>query len=180
MNKISTRTSMVAIATAAATITAGGLAYAYWSTNGTGQATAAAGNALGVTAIVGTPMSSATLLYPNATGVPALVTVHNPNSFPVKVSQVVTTSSPTANVTVDPTHLAAGCTSALALVSLVGGSSGAINVSVPAGGDNTVAIPAGSFSMGLASDNACQGATFSFAGASAASPSPVTVTAAAG
>jgi hypothetical protein len=179
MKKLSKRTALVAVATAGATIAAGSLAYAYWSTNGTGTATAAAGNALGVTAQVSSALSSATLLYPSGS-VPAVVTVHNPNSFPVKVSQVVTANTTTSNVTVDPTHLAAGCTPALALVSLVGGDSGAISVSVPAGGDSTVAITAGTIAMGLASDNACQGATFTFAGASAASPSPVTVTAAAG
>jgi hypothetical protein len=171
------RTITVAVATGSAVVLAGGVAYAFWNTSGTGVATAAAGSAQGVTAGVTTALTSGSL-YPSLS-VPAVVTIHNPNTFPVKVTLVVTANSAIGTATVDATHLTAGCTSTNSQVALVGGTSGAINVPILAGGDSA-AITAGTISMGLASDNLCQGATFSFAGASASSPSPVTITATAG
>ena len=171
------RTATVAVASGIALVMAGGVAYAYWTTNGTGVAQATAGNALGVVAGV-TPLSPASLLYPNGS-VPAVVTVRNPNSFPVKITLVTTANQAIGTATVDATHFAAGCTASNSQVALVGGSSGAVSITVNPDADS-VAIPVGTMTMGLSPDDKCQGASFSWQGASAASPSPVTVTAAAG
>ena len=166
---ITKRTALITAATAAATIAASGIAYAYWTTNGTGNATATAGNALGVTAVA-VPSSSGTL-YPN-NSVPTVVNIANPNPFPVKVSRVVLTASSAPTVSGG----GAGCTAAASLVSLSSADSGVLASPVTLaanGGTGTVTV--GSIAMGLASHNDCQGATFAFSGAGL-----IAVTAAAG
>lgn len=168
------RTSVVAVATAAATLVAGGLAYGYWSTNGSGSAQASAGNALGVKGVAAPATSGAGTLYPNG-NVPALISINNPNSFPVKVSriQVAANSLPTS------VSGNAACTIANSLVTMTADSgvlAGASQISVPA--NQTITTTVGTINMGLASDNACQGASFQFGSDSVAGP--VVVTAQAG
>jgi hypothetical protein len=157
-----------AMAGATALVVGGGIAYANWSTNGTGVGAAKAGTAAGVNASVTTTSTSATLLVPGGTA-PVIVNIHNPNTFSVKVSAV----SVAVAATPDSVTGGTGCTTANALVSLAAASSSGLSVAIAGGGDGTVTLPGSPATMGLNSDNGCQGATFNFT-------TGVTVTAAAG
>ena len=95
-------------------------------------------------------------LYPGATGALKLK-VTNPNSFPVRITAVSGNGSITSSV--------GACTAAHG-VSFTNQSGLALDL---AAGATTVFSLAGAVSMSNASDNSCQGATFTI---------PVTVTAA--
>lgn len=145
----------------------GGVAYASWSANGTGVGSAKAGTSVGVTASATTSTSS-TLLYPGGSA-PVVVNIHNPNPFSVKVTAVTLS----ADATPDSVTGAVGCTPSNALVSLGAASASGLSVTIAGGTDGAVTMPGTSASMNIASDNACQGATFNFT-------TGVAVTAAAG
>ena len=85
MRKITKRVAIFAAAGAVAVATAG-TAWAVWSANGTGSASAAAGSMATVT-------TSAATLAPGQVLVPGgsanvFLTISNPNSFPVKVTTI--------------------------------------------------------------------------------------------
>ncbi len=121
---------------------AGGAAYAYWTTQGTGSGSATAGTLEPVT-IENVAFSGR--LYPGGSA-PVTITVNNPNAFSVTVSSLTAGS-----VTSDK----AGC----------GGSNTSVTLNL--GGLQTATIIPGtqalmaSASMGLNSVSACQGAMFS-------------------
>ena len=126
---------------AAALVMAGGVAYAVWTTNGTGATTAKTGKAAALEAqatIVGGP------LYPGATA-DLKVVVTNSNASPV----TVTTVSAGA-VTAGP-----GCTTPGVTVT----TSGAASFVVPANGSVTRTLTT-AVAMSTASSSNCQGATF--------------------
>ena len=158
---------VVAIGGASAAVMATGVAYAAWTADGSGVAAATAGTASGVNGSVTTVSTTGgTLLTPGNT-VPAVVNIHNPNTFAVVVSAVsLTAASQPAAVSG-----ASGCNAANSGVSLLAASAPSLSKSIPAGGDATVNVP-GAISMTTGSDNSCQGATFTF------STSNATVTAA--
>jgi hypothetical protein len=179
MNKLSRRTATVTLAATAAVALGSGVAYAFWTTNGSGNATATAGSAAPVNAVAA-PTLSTGLLYPGG-NVPATINIANPNPFPVKVTRIVVAaaSQPT---TVDGTHQTAGCTAALSAVGITTGDTGVLaagaQLPIPAGGSITTTVSGANITMGLASDNNCQGATFAFG--TTTTPGPVVVTAQAG
>jgi hypothetical protein len=88
--KISKRTFVVAVATVAATMAGGSLAYAYWTTTGSGAATAKAATLVAPTITAGT--APAGQLYPGLTangttaGGDLVVSASNPNAFPITVT----------------------------------------------------------------------------------------------
>jgi hypothetical protein len=136
-----------------------GIAYAVWSANGSGSGTALAATALGVNGNVGTVSSSSTLLYPGSTA-PLIVNIHNPNSFPVKVTAVTLTNNQQPNSIGGSPKNAATCTPASSAVQLVGSASATgLSTVIAAGGDGTVTL-AGGVSMGSGSDDGCQTASF--------------------
>lgn len=158
MKKLSKRTALVAVATAAATTLAGGFAFAFWTANGTGSAAAQATTVTGVSGAVATIVTqSPALLYPGGPAVTAVVNVHNTNaSVPVKVTAIsVATAATPVSVTGGT-----GCTAANSAVSLAAGSLSSLTTVIPGGGDATFNL--GQVTMGSASDNGCQGATFKF------------------
>lgn len=157
-----------AMAGATALVFGGGIAYANWSTTGTGAGSVKAGTAAGVNASVTTTSTSATLLVPGGTA-PVIVNIHNPNGFSVKVSAV----SVSADAAPDSVTGGSGCTTANALVSLSAASGTGLPVTIAGGQDGTVTLAGSPASMNINSDNGCQGATFNFT-------TGVTVTAAAG
>ncbi len=174
MKNLTKRTSVVAVATVGAVLAAGSIGYAFWSTNGSGSAQASAGNALGVKGVAAPATSGAGTLFPNGS-VPAVISITNPNSFPVKVTriQVPANSLPTS-VTGN-----AACTVANSLVTMVGDTGalvGTAQLSIAPGA--TITPTVGTIAMGLASDNSCQGVTFQFGSDTVAGP--VVVTAQAG
>ena len=126
---------------AAALVMAGGIAYAAWTTNGTGAATAKTGTVAALEAqatIVGGP------LYPGATA-DLKVVVTNPNASPVTVTTITAGA-----VTASP-----GCTTPGVTVT----TSGAASFVVPANGSVTRTLPA-AVGMSTASSSNCQGAAF--------------------
>ena len=130
---------LAGIATGMVVLLAGTVAFAAWTSNGTGSGTAAARSAQSLTVNV----SPATGLYPTGTiNVPFTVT--NPNPYSVTLSKMQLT-----NVTVDK----AGCT--------VGVVSGADlpDTDVIAAGATTVSrnFPV---TMSNSAEDACQGAVF--------------------
>lgn len=161
-----------ALAIANIAVISGGIAYANWSTSGTGKATANAGAAQAVNGSVTTVASAAALLYPGNT-VGLIVNVHNPNSFSVKISAVTLTSgtAPDANG-ITGAKTPAACTPAASGVTLQTASLTNQSVSVAANGDATVTVPNG-VGMAATSDDGCQSASFTFT-------SGIAVTAAAG
>lgn len=162
---------VAALGFANALVMGGGLAYANWSTNGSGSGAASAASALAVTGSVGTVSSSATLLVPGGSA-PLIVNVHNPNNFSVKISAVTLTSAQLPSAIGSPKS--ASCTTSTAGVQLnSAAATTALPVSIPANGDATVTMANGAVSMALTSDDGCQGATFTFT-------SGIAVTAAAG
>lgn len=90
MNRLTRRSSVIAVAASSAVVLGGGVAYAFWTTTGTGTGTAAVGSAVTMT------VTSAGVngLYPKQTTTMP-VTVTNTNAFPV-IIQNVTLDSVTA------------------------------------------------------------------------------------
>jgi hypothetical protein len=124
-----------------------GIAYAYWTTQGTGSGNATTGNLQTVTIdTVSFPTATAVRLYPGGPTTPVTITVTNPNSFPVTVSSLTYGSITSGN---------SGCSESNAEVTLnLAGLQTAIIVPGPQ-------VLTASASMGVASASACQGATFS-------------------
>jgi hypothetical protein len=136
-----------------------GLVYAAWTTNGSGSGYAKAGSSQALTTVDVSASTSATL-YPGVTG-DVLLKINNPNPYPVKVTDVTGNGT----ITVDGAH-AAGCvTTGVTFTNQTGKS-----IEVPAGTATQVTLT-GAAKMSSASDNGCQGATFtipvSLTGASA-------------
>lgn len=151
-----TRTAVVVVATGSAVVLAGGVAFAYWTTNGSGTAAAQAGNALGVTPQSGAiSVVGGSVLYPGS-GVPAVINVHNPNPFPVTITGVTLTTSSTPSVTGG----AGTCTNSA--VTLAGGTYSVAANTIAAGQDGAVATTTNAITMGTNSDDGCRNAVFSF------------------
>ncbi|HEX7309446.1 hypothetical protein [Lentzea sp.] len=144
----SVRRGVIVLAVATAAL-GSGVAYAAWTSSGTGNATATAATATAPVVTGGAVTTG--FLYPGATGT-AVVTVRNPNPYPVVVSTVA------PNGAVPAVGSCPASTVSFALQNP--------NTSIAAGA--TVAITlANSVSMIPGAVNACQGADFSI---------PVTVT----
>jgi len=152
MRTLSRRSKAVlAVAGALALLVNGGVAWAYWRISGTGTTAATAAT------VANLQVSGASYpdlpLFPGARG-GLVVTVKNPNSFPVIVKRVMPGPGP---VTADEAHRSAGCNQNG--VSLVRNS---FSVSWPIPANSQKIFPiSNSVAMSNASDNACQGATFS-------------------
>jgi hypothetical protein len=84
------RTITVAVATGSAVVLAGGVAYAVWTTTGSGAGTAKAATLVAPTVTAGT--APASQLYPGLTangttaGGDLVVSASNPNAFPITVT----------------------------------------------------------------------------------------------
>ncbi|HWT89542.1 MAG TPA: hypothetical protein VN179_00370 [Solirubrobacterales bacterium] len=125
-----------------------GLVYAAWTTNGSGSGYAKAGSSQALTTVDVSASTTATL-YPGATG-DVILKVSNPNSYPVRVTDV--TGSGT--ITVDSGH-AAGCvTTGVTFTNQTGQT-----IDIAANSQTQVTLT-GAAKMSNASDNGCQGATF--------------------
>lgn len=134
-----------------------GLAFAAWTTSGTGSATAKAKSAQALTTVDVSATTTATL-YPGATG-DAFIRIANPNEYPVNVT-AISLNGTNASITADAGH--SGCTTTgVSFTDQTG-----LSIAVAAGGNATETLT-GAVAMSNASLNACQGATFTI---------PVTVT----
>jgi hypothetical protein len=146
----------VVAATAAALVLGAGVGVAAWSSSGTGSAGAKATTLQAVTVTAGTTSAQ---LYPGGTG-DVVLSVTNPNPFPVKITQVSQDTSAGKYVSSDQ---GSNCTDANAThptgVTLTT-ATGAPLATVAASSTGTVTLT-GKAAMSNASDNLCQGATFS-------------------
>ena len=124
-----------------------GVAYAYWTTQGTGSGNATAGTLQTVTIdTVSFPTASAVRLYPGGLPTPVTITVTNPNSFAVTVSSLTYGAITSGN---------SGCSGSNAEVTI---DLTGLQTSLIAPGPQNLTATA---SMGVDSASACQGATFS-------------------
>ena len=124
-----------------------GLVYAAWTATGGGQGYAKATNAQALTTVDVSASTSATL-YPGADG-NVLVRISNPNAYPVRVTGV----SGSGSITADAGHPAC-VTTGVTYTDQTG-----LTIDVPGGGQTQTTLT-GSAHMSNASDNGCQGATF--------------------
>jgi hypothetical protein len=138
------------------------LGYAAWTSSGNGSGVAKASTAQALT--TGTATASAGL-YPGATAA-LTVNVSNPNPYPVTVTDVTGNGT----ITADASHSTCGQDGTHPTgVTYI--DQHTLSISVPASGSTQVSL-SNSVHMSNASDNSCQGATFtipvSLTGASAA------------
>jgi hypothetical protein len=136
---------LVALAALTALTVGIGVAYAVWTVGGAGSGTATAPSAQPLTTSVATTSAQ---LYPGITGADLFLTVNNPNPFPVSVTSV----NADGDAVPDAAH-AAGCVS-----TGVTFTTQATAQTIPANGSLSFTVPG--VAMSNASDNGCQGATF--------------------
>jgi hypothetical protein len=129
------------------------LGYAAWTSSGGGTGFAKAASAQNLTTASVTGTTSATL-FPGATG-DLVVNVTNPNSYPIKVTSV------TGNGTIaaDSGHSTCG-QDAQHPTGVTYTDQTGLSIAVAANSSSQVTL-SGSVKMTNASDNSCQGATFS-------------------
>jgi hypothetical protein len=123
-----------------ATLMAGGIAYAAWTSEGSGTGTATAGSAV----TLGVDGNDISGLYPTGTFA-ATVKVTNPNPYKVTLSSLDFTGATTT---------AAGCDASTVTVADLTGLSEELGAN---GGDHTFAVEV---SMSNDATDECQGATF--------------------
>lgn len=130
-----------------AVLVAAGLAYAAWTTNGSGNGYAEAGTAQALTT---NDASGATVadLYPGANG-DVKLEIANPNPFPVRVTSVSGNGAITASGGIGTCN-----TTGVTFTNQTG-----LTIDVPANGTQTATLNDAA-SMSNASENGCQGATF--------------------
>jgi hypothetical protein len=154
MRRLSRKQRLVGGAVTLLVLAVAGLVYAAWTTTGGGSGYAQAGtvqdlSTIDVSANVGTLPNK---LYPGTTG-DVLIQIHNPNPFPVTVTDVTAGSG---SVTADTGH--SSCTTTG--VSFIDQSPLATPIAVPANGNSAERTLTNAAQMSNVSQNACQGATF--------------------
>ena len=166
MGNLSRKRRLVGAAVTLLVLGAVGLVYAAWTTNGSGNGFAKAGTAQNLTTVDPTAVTTG-LLYPSGSGDVAL-TIHNPNPYPVQVTAVTNGSGSIAG---------SGGTGTCTTTGVTFTNQTGLTINVPnsttdtgdGNGNKKVVLP-NAASMSNASDNGCQGATFtipvSLAGAS--------------
>jgi hypothetical protein len=142
-----------------------GLVYAAWTTNGTGSGYAKAKTAQALSTVDVSASTTATL-YPGADG-DVLIKIHNPNPYPIRVTDI----SGNGTISADAGHSTCGSDGTRPTgVTFTDQSS--LTVDVAANSDTQTTL-SNAAHMSNASDNSCQGATFtipvSLSGASNAS-----------
>lgn len=138
--------NLVATAAFVSVLTAG-TAYAYFSASGTGTGTTTAGSlqTVNLVAVTGTPTAP---LQPGSSG-DVLLTLNNPNSFPVTLVSVVANGSISVSG-------GSSCTASVSGVTFNDQTSLAIPVPV----NNSTVDLAGAARMSYSSASGCQGAVF--------------------
>jgi hypothetical protein len=124
-----------------------GLVYAAWTTNGSGSGYAKAGSASPLTTVDVSATTPATL-YPGANG-DVLVRINNPNTFPVRVTAISGNGAITA----------AGGTGTCTTTGVTFTNQSGLTIDISASSAVTSTLT-GAAHMSNASDDGCQGATF--------------------
>jgi hypothetical protein len=147
------RARLVPPAVAAVLLAGAGTAFGYFTSTGSGAASASTGSlTVSIAATTGTPGAP---LQPGGTG-DVTLQVHNPNSAPVTLVSVTGNGPVTASG-----GLGTCTTTGVSFADQAG-----LSITIPAGATQQIDLP-GAASMDATSQNGCQGATFSI---------PVTVT----
>ena len=149
MRKLTRRTSVIAAGLAVATTAS--LAFAAWTSNGSGTGSAAS-TTDAASAIAGVTPVLADDLYPGATKT-AKVTVTNPNAYPVVVTKINAGASRVVNT---------ACAASTVRTDALGDGTSAVTLSaggtvIPAGGIGTYTL---TLRMSNDPDNACKSQTF--------------------
>ena len=133
-------------------IIAAGSATAYWAASGGGSGSGSTGAAAAVTLSPATPTAA---LYPGGSA-SVVLTVTNPNSFPVRVGSLgLDTGQGTSGFAVDGGHT--GCV--LSILSFTTQTNAGAGWTVAGSGSLSVTLT-NALSMTAAAANACQGASF--------------------
>lgn len=140
---------------------AAGVAYAAWTASGSGSGSAKAASAQDLSTVTAdvTTIAAGDKLYPGQTNGKAVIKIHNPNPYQVRVTAVSFDSSSYIS-----SNQGAACTDAPASANPTGvtfANQSGLTLDVPAGSDAQFTLPAGSVSMDNTSANGCQGAVFS-------------------
>lgn len=144
---MTTRKRIIGVGVALLTVAAAGLAYAAWTTSGSGSGYAKAGTAQQLTT-VDVSASTTPTLYPGSNG-DVRIQISNPNPYPVRVTAIAGNGA----ITADAGH--PGCvTTGVSFANQTG-----LTIDIAANSNATQALT-GAASMTNASDNGCQGATF--------------------
>jgi hypothetical protein len=128
------------------------LGYAAWTSSGNGTGFAKASTAQALTSVTATGVTAG--LYPGATAALTL-NLSNPNPYPVTITDVTGNGT----ITADSSHSTCG-QDATHLTGVTYTDQHNLSIAVPANGTAQVTVPS-SVHMSNASDNSCQGATFS-------------------
>jgi hypothetical protein len=152
-----TRNLLLTLALTAVVTTAGGAAYAYWTSGATGSGGGATGSLSAITLTPGTPGAN---LYPGAQ-TDVVLTATNPNTQTTRIaSLVLDTAQGTGGFAVDGGH--PGCS--VAALGYSTQTNGGAGWTVPARVglvDGTLPITlANALTMAASAAGACQGATF--------------------
>ena len=141
------RKKVFILAAAAILVVAAGVAYAAWTSSGSGNGYAKATTAQALGTIDVSATTPATL-YPGATG-DLKIEIDNPNPYPVRISSV----SGTGTITSDK---GAACNASTGVTFT---DQSGLTLDVPAASSATFTL-SGTVAMSNASDNSCQGAVF--------------------
>ena len=88
MRAVSMKTKLIAVGVGAATLGVSGVAYAYWTTQGSGTGSATAGDTVTADKISLTQVGTLTGFYPGSTAQNVVVKATNPAAFSQKVGNV--------------------------------------------------------------------------------------------
>ena len=147
MKDLSRTKRIIVAGVAVLAVGAVGLVYAAWTSSGSGSGYAKAGSAQALSTVDVSASTTATL-YPGSTG-DVLIKISNPNPYPVRV----TTITGNGAITADSGH--SGCvTTGVTYTNQTGKS---IDIAANSTTETTLT---GAAAMSNASDNGCQGATF--------------------
>jgi hypothetical protein len=127
-----------------------GIAFAAWTASGDGSGSAKAISAVALTTVTATPTAQ---LYPGGSG-DLSISIANANPYPVKVTSVTNQGLALHPITSDKgpaCDLSTGVTFT---------DQSALSLLVPAGSPGTSFTLTGTVHMANASDNSCQGGTF--------------------
>jgi hypothetical protein len=133
-----------------------GFVYAAWTSSGSGSGYAQAGTAQSLTTSDVSGSAFTHNLYPGTSG-DLNIKINNPNSYPVTVTSITSNGV----IQADGTHQTAGCGTATdaSTTGVTFPNPGTQSISVAPSGSTTTTLT-NKVSMSNASDNACQGATF--------------------
>ncbi|MEV6299203.1 hypothetical protein AB0M02_07340 [Actinoplanes sp. NPDC051861] len=147
------------IAGTALAVVAGGAtaAYAQWLANGSGKAHSKAGTAVALETVEATPTK---LLYPGVTADSA-ITISNDNPYPVNVTTVSLAGSIAVSNASGECHNTGVYFGDFSESRISKGETFSVNFLVPANSDASFTLPK-SVHMTGASQDGCQGASFSF------------------